>query len=95
MLLLEKYAQIKEWEEDFERAQCVIQYYKNKQNYFKKIKRGLVLQKKMTKHYARKRRLANAKLKEALLEIKNLKSPKEHENLGILAEASQQLSKNI
>ena len=95
MMLLEKYAQIKEWEEDFERAQCIIQYYKNEHKYFKKIKRGLVLQKKMTKHYVRKSRLANAKLKEALLEIKKLKIPKEHDILEILSQASQQLSRKI
>ena len=92
-LLLTKDAQLKEWERDFEMAQCVIQYYKNEHKHFKKVKRGLSLQKKMTKHYAKKNKLACAKLKEALMEIKNLKEAKEHHSLGVLAEASQQVSK--
>ena len=69
LLLLDKDAQIKEWERDFEMAQPVIQYYKNEHKHFKKVKRGLALQKKMTKHYAKKHKLVCAKLKEALLEV--------------------------
>ena len=95
MLLLDKDAQIREWEKDFERAQCIIQFYKNEHKYFKKIKRGLALQRKMTKRYEKTNRIACAKLKEALLKVKNLKRTNEHDNLGILAEASQKLSKNI
>ena len=52
------------------------------------MKRGLALQKKMTKHYAKKNMLACAKLKEALMEIKTIKEEKKHDNLGFLAEAS-------
>ena len=74
LLLQSKDAQIKEWERDFEMAQHIIQYYKNEQKYFKKIKRGLALQKNMTKHYAMKNKLASAKLKEALIEIQELPS---------------------
>lgn len=74
-------------------AQPVIQYYKNEHKHFKKVKRGLALQKKMTKHYAKKNKLACAKLKEAPMEIKNLKEEKEHDRLGALAEASQYISK--
>ena len=73
----------------------IIHHYKSEHKVFKKIKRGLALQNKMTKHYAKKRRLACAKLKEALLEVKNLKRENEHNSIGILAEASQKLSKNI
>ena len=72
MFLLEKDAQIKEWEEEW----LIIQYYKNEHKYFKKIKGGLSLQKKMTKHYAKKNKLACAKIKEALLEIKKPKKTK-------------------
>ena len=43
MLLLEKYAQIKEWEEDFKRARRIIQYYKNEHKCFRKINRGIAL----------------------------------------------------
>ena len=88
MLLLDKDAQIREWEKDFERAQHVIQYYKNEHKYFNRIKRGLALQNKITKNYAKKGRLACPKLKEALLEVKNLKEENEHKSLGILAKAS-------
>ena len=47
----------------------------------------------MVKHYARKSMLANAKLKQALMELEELKRKKVHENLRILADASQQVSK--
>ena len=47
----------------------------------------------MTKNYARKNMLACAKLKEALMEIENLKWGKVHDKRGFLAEASQQVSK--
>ena len=57
------------------------------------MKRGLALQKKMVKHYVRKSMLANAKLKQALIELEELKRTKVHDNLGILADASQQVSK--
>ena len=57
------------------------------------MKRDLALQKKMTKYYAKKNMIACAKLKEALIELKNLKREKEHDSLGFLAEASQQVSK--
>lgn len=56
----------------------------------KKTNDGLNLQRKMTKHYAKKNKLACAKLKGALMEIKNTEK---HHNLGVLAEASQQVSK--
>ena len=69
------------------------EYYKNDPKHFKNLKRGLALRKKITKHYAKKSRLACAKLKEALIEVKNLKEEKEHDNLGFLAEASHQFSK--
>ena len=59
----------------------------------KKANDGLNLQRKMTKHYAKKNKLACAKLKEALMEIKNLKREKEHAKLVFLDEASQQVSK--
>ena len=75
-------------------AQCIIQYYKNEHKYFKKIKRGLALQKKMTKYYAMKNKLACAKLKEALMEIQALKEEKGQARLGILAQASLQVSQN-
>ena len=70
-------------------AQRVIQYYKKNHKNFKKVKRGIALQKKMTKHYAKKNMLACAKLKEALMELENLKREKVHDSLGVLAEASQ------
>ena len=54
---------------------------------------SLALQKKMTKHYAKKHKLVCAKLKEALMEVKNLKEAKKHDILGVFAEASQQVSK--
>ena len=57
------------------------------------MNRGLALQKKMVKHYARKSMLANAKLKQALLELEELKRTKVHDSLRILADASQQASK--
>ena len=57
------------------------------------MKRSLALQKKMTKHYAKKNMLTCAKLKEALMEIKNLKEEKNHDSLGVLAEASQKVPK--
>ena len=47
----------------------------------------------MVKHYARKIMLANAKLKKALIELEDLKRAKVHNILGVLAEASQQVSK--
>ena len=74
-------------------VQCVIPYYKEECKNFKKVKRGLSLQNKMTKHYAKKNMLACAKLKEALMELENLKREKEHDSLGFLAKASQQVSK--
>ena len=46
LLLLEKDAQLQEWEKDFERAQRVIYYYKQEHKNFKEVKRGLALQKK-------------------------------------------------
>ena len=76
LLLQSKYAQIKEWERDFFMAQYIIQYYKNEHKHFKKTKRGLTLQKKMTRYYARKHKLVCAKLKEALLEVQTLKKEK-------------------
>ena len=76
LLLLTKDAQLKEWERYFEMAQKIILYYKNEHKHFKKVKRGLSLQKKMTKHYAKKNKLACAKLKEALMEIKKPKRGK-------------------
>ena len=88
-LLLEKDAQLLEWENDFERAQRVIYYYKEEHKHFKEVKRGLALQKKMVKHYARKSMLANAKLKQALMELEEIKRTKVHEILGILADYSQ------
>ena len=54
LLLLDKDAQLREWEREFEMAQRVIHYYKEEHKHFKEVKRGLALQKKMTKHYARK-----------------------------------------
>ena len=43
----------------------------------------------MAKHYARKSMLASAKLNKALIELEDLKRAKVHENIGVLAEASQ------
>ena len=57
------------------------------------MKRGLALQKKMVKHYARKSMLANAKLRQALMELEDPKRTKVHESLGILADSSQKVSK--
>ena len=57
------------------------------------MKRGLALQKKMVKHYARKSMIANAKLREALLELEEIKRPKVHDSLEILVDASHQVSK--
>ena len=93
LLLLEKYAQLREWERDFEMAQCVIHYYKEEHKHFKEVKRGLSLQNKMTKHYARKNMLACAKLRKSLIEIEDLKKEKVQASLGILADSSQQVSK--
>jgi len=70
LLLQTKDAQIKEIERDFGMEKYIIQHYKSELNVFKKIKRGLALRKKMTKHYAKKNKLACAKLKEALIEVK-------------------------
>ena len=95
LLLSTKDARLREWERDFEMAQCIIQYYKDEHKHFKKVKRGLAIQKKMTKHYAKKNMLACAKLNEALMEIKNLKMVKEHDSHGFLSEASQQVSKTF
>ena len=74
-------------------AQSVIHYYKEEHKHFKEVKRGLSLQKKMTKHYARKSMLASAKLKKALIELEEIKRDKVPESLGVLAEASQQVFK--
>ena len=93
LLLLEKDAQLQEWERDFEMTQCVIHYYKEEHKHFKEVKRGLAVQKNMTNHYARKNMLVCAKLRKALIELEDLKREKVPENLGILAEASQQVSK--
>ena len=82
LLLLEKDEQLQEWEREFEMAQCVIHYYKEENKHFKDVKRGLALQKKMTKHYAKKNMLACTKLKEALMELENLKRGKVHGSLG-------------
>ena len=57
------------------------------------MKRGLALQRKMVKHYARKSMLSNAKLKQALMELGELKRTKVHDSLRILADASYQVSK--
>ena len=76
LLLLEKYGQLQEWERDFDMAQIFIHYYKEEHKNFKEVKRGLALQKKMTKHYARKSMLASAKLKKALIELEDLKRAK-------------------
>ena len=73
-------------------AQCIIQYYKNEHKHFKKLKKGLSLQKKMTKHYAMKNKLVSVKLKEALMEIQTLKEEKGQASLGILAQASLHVS---
>ena len=78
---------------EFERAQRIIYYYKEEHKIFKEVKRGLALQKKMVKHYARKSMLANAKLKQALMELEELKRTKVHDILGILFDYSQQVSK--
>ena len=74
-------------------AQCVIHYYKEEHNNFKEVKIGLALQNKMAKHYARKIMFDSAKLKKALIELEDLKRAKVHERLGILVDASQQVSK--
>ena len=70
-------------------AQRIIHFYKSEHKYFKKIKRGLALHKKITKHYAIKKKLACAKLQETLIEIQALKGEKYHENIRVLAKASQ------
>ena len=93
LLLLEKDAQLQEWERDFEMAQHVIHYYKEEHKHFKEVKRGLALQKKMTKHYARKNMFACAKLRKALIELEHLKRAKVHDSFGIFAKASQRVSK--
>lgn len=90
---MEKDAQIQEWERDFDMDQRVIHYYKEKHKNFKEVKRGLALQKKMAKHYARKSMLASAKLKKALNELEDLKRVKLHDSLGFLAATSEQASK--
>ena len=92
LLLLGKDAQLQEQERDFNMAQSVIYYYKEEHKHFKEVKRDLSLQKKLTKHYARKSMLANAKLKKALIELENLKRVKVHDSLGVLVEASQKVS---
>ena len=76
LLLLEKDAQLQEWEREFDMAQRVIHYYKEEHKNFKEVKTGLALQKKMTKHYARKNMLACAKLRKALIELEDLKRDK-------------------
>ena len=48
----------------------------------------------MTKHYAMKNKLACVKLKEALIEIQALKEGEDQARLGILAQASLQVSQN-
>ena len=93
LLLQSKDSQIKEWERDFGMAKYIIQYYKNEHKHLKKIKRGLALQKKMTKYYAMKHKLVCAKLKEALLEAQTIKEEKQHDILGFLSQAFQQLTK--
>ena len=93
MLLLEKDAQLQEWEREFEMVQCDIHYYKEEHKHFKEVKRGMDLPKKMTKHYARKNMLACAKLRKALIKIEDLKRAKVQDSLGILAKPSQQVSK--
>ena len=69
-------------------AQRVIHYYKEEHKNLE-VKSGLSLQKKMTKHYARKNMLACAKLRKALMELEDLKRAKVQDSLGILVEASQ------
>ena len=43
LLLLEKDAQLQEWEREFEMAQHVIHYYKEDHKHFKEVNRGLSL----------------------------------------------------
>ena len=47
----------------------------------------------MTKHYALRNQIAREKLKKELNENKKIKKEKIHDSLGVLAEASQQVSK--
>ena len=74
-------------------AQRVIHYYKEEHRHFKEVKRGLVLQNKMTKRYARKNLFSYAKLRKALMELEDLKRAKVQDSLGNLVEASQHVSK--
>ena len=60
----------------------------------KKANQDLDLQRKMTKHYARRNQVARAKLKKAQTKIQALKEAKGQANLGILAQASLQVSQN-
>ena len=57
-----------------------------------KSNEDLDLQRKMTKHYARRNQVAGAKLKKAHAKIQALKEEKDKEKFVILAEASLQAS---
>ena len=75
-----------DWEHWLERANIHLEAKLEREN------EDLDLQRNMTKHYAWRNQVARAKLKKALIEIQALKGGKDQENLGVLAEASQQVS---
>ena len=60
----------------------------------KKANQYLHLQRRMTKHYAWRNQIARAKLKKAQTKIQALKEEKGQANLGILAQASLEVSQN-
>ena len=60
----------------------------------KKANQDLDLQRRMTKHYARRNQIARAKLKKAQDKLQALKEEKCQARLGILAQASLQVSQN-
>ena len=59
-----------------------------------KANKDLDVQRKMTKHYARRNQVARAKLKKAQTKIEAIKEEKWQVNLGILAQASLQVPQN-
>ena len=54
----------------------------------KRANKDLELQRKMTKHYARRNQVTREKLKKALIEIHALKRGKDQEKIGVLEKYS-------
>ena len=77
-----------DWEPWLERAKIHLEAKLKKANQY------LDLQRRMTKHYARRNQIARAKLKKAQDKLQALKEERGQARLGILAQSSLQVSQN-